>query len=257
MIPNGIVAVPTFRRTEMLALCLERISAAEESQDLDIRIFLDHSFPERLAETEHVRDEYCPNANIFHANPHILCPSGTWNILNSLRLSWETKAPLIFFIEEDVMIKPEFFKKHIEMQNSDDLFVSCGRKLSYFDDTFYSNPGTCYKAEKLALVIPHINDHYFSNQKAYIDHNFPPSPESGILDDGLIRHVMLAAGGKAKCAVPRIASHCGWHYYQKMPLYKNEGSLPDRIKWMRNFLSDIPARKREDPRYINDLEELA
>src|SRR5882762_2166027 len=70
---TSVVCIPTFRRTEMLALCLERISAAKDAPD-DIRIFLDHSFPERLVEVEFVRDLYCPRAQIFHAKPHILCP---------------------------------------------------------------------------------------------------------------------------------------------------------------------------------------
>ena len=258
MIPDGVVCIPTFRRIEMLALCIERISAAEESRNLDIRIFLDHSFPERINEVEWVRDRYCEQAEIFHANSHVACPSGSWNILNSLKQSWESRTPIIYFVEEDVLINSQtFFKKHLEMQNSgEDYFVTCGRKLPYFDDTFYSNPGTAYRREKLGLVIPHINERYFANQKAYIESNFPHNDSAGILDDGLIRHVMLAHGGRAKCAVPRICSHVGFHYYQKMGQYKNEGKLEDRIAWIREFLSDIPARKAADPRYIGDLEEL-
>lgn len=247
MIPNGVICIPTFRRTEMLALCLEKVSAAEESRDLDIRIFLDHSPPERVIDVEQVRDEYCPNATIFHANPHILCPSGTFNILSSLKQSWETKAPMIYFIEEDILIHPDFFKKHQELQNSDDYFVTCGRKLPQFDDTFYSNPGSAYKREKLGLIVPHINDKYFANQKHYIESNFKFDPSSGILDDGLIRHIMASVGGKAKCAVPAIAFHQGFHYLNRMTEYTVEGTLPEKIEKLRILLTKVKPTDRYTP----------
>ena len=240
----------------MLALSLEHLSRTRQNFSLDVRIFVDHTTPERLAEVDYVRDVYFPTADIYHAQNHILCPSGSWNILQSLKAGYETGAEYIFFIEEDVLVKPDFFTRHLEIQTSGDYFVTSGRKLPYFDDTYFSNPGTCYRREKLSLVIPHINDQYFVSQSAYLGHYFPHMDDAGILDDGLIRRVMRSVNGQAKCAVPRIATHVGFHYYQKMSQYKNEGSLPDRINWMRNFLSDVPARKREDPRYINDLEEL-
>jgi hypothetical protein len=255
MIPKSVVCIPTFRRTEMLALCLERISAAKDAPD-DIRIFLDHSLPERLSEVEFVRDEYCPRATIFHAGNHILAPSGCWNILHSLKSGWETGSEYIFLVEEDVLIKPEFFQRHIEMQVSGDYFVTSGRKLFYLPEDYYTNPGCCFRRDKLALVIPHINLAYFADLSGYLDRKFGPMSDGGSLDDGLCRRVMRSVGGKAKCAIPHIASHCGFHYYQKMAHYKNEGTIQERILWIRNFLSDIPARKKADPRYIGDLEEI-
>jgi hypothetical protein len=258
---KSVVVMPTLKRTEMLALSLEALSLMRRDSDPDVRIFLDHTHDQRLnevrlAETEFVRDHYFPTAEIFHANNHILTPGGCWNILQSLKAGYETGADFVFFVEEDVLVRPDFFDRHLELQASGDYFVTSGRKLAYFDDTFYSNPGTCYRREKLAQVIPHICDQYFANPKAYLEQHFPHMDDAGILDDGLIRRVMRSLGEKAKCAVPAVAQHVGFHYYQKMPQYKNEGRLEDRIAWIREFLSDIPARKAADPRYIGDLEEL-
>ena len=259
--PTSVVVMPTLRRTELLALSLEALSLTRRDSDLDVRIFLDHTNEPRLdatrlSETEFVRDRYFPTAEIFHANNHVLTPGGCWNILQSLKAGYETGAEHIFFCEEDVLVTPDFFERHLELQASGDYFVTSGRKLAYFDDTFYSNPGTCYRREKLAHVIPHICDQYFVNPKAYLEQKFPNMDDAGLLDDGMVRRVMRSVGGKAKCAVPRIASHVGFHYYGKMQPYKNEGRLEDRIAWIREFLSDIPARKAADPRYIGDLEEL-
>jgi hypothetical protein len=245
----------------MLALALENLSLTRRDSDLDVRIFLDHSNDPhlnqvRLNDTEYVRDTYFPTASIFHANNHVTTPSGSYNILHSLLEGYKTQADFVALVEEDILVSVDFFDRHLELQAQDDYFVTCGRKLAYFDDTFYSNPGSVYKREKLGLVVPHINDQYFADQKSYLEHHFPHMDDSGLLDDGVVRRVMRSVSGKAKCAVPAVAQHVGFHYYQKMFQYKNEGSLQERIEWIRNFLSDIPARKREDPRYIGDLEEL-
>ncbi len=252
--------IPTLKRPEMLALCLERLIQTKQDFDIDVRIFLDHSNDarlnaQRLADTERVRDVYFPTAEIFHANNHIVAPSGSWTILHSLKSGYETGADFIAFVEEDVLVTTDFYTRHFELQASGDYFVTSGRKLSYFDDTFFSNPGSFYRREKLALIIPHICDQYFINQKAYLEQRFPHMDDCGILDDGLIRRIMRSINGRAKCAVPRIAQHIGFHYYQKMSEYKNEGSLDQKIEWLRYFLSDISSRKAEDRRYIGDLEE--
>jgi hypothetical protein len=256
-----VVVMPTLKRTEMLALSLEALSRTPQAFQLDLRIFLDHTHDHklndiRLSETEFVRDKYFPTAEIFAANNHVVTPGGCYNILQSLAAGYQTGADYIFMVEEDVIVRPDFIDRHIELQSSGDYFVTSGRKLAYFDDTFYSNPGTCYRSDKLAHVIPHICDQYFYNPKAYLEQRFPNMDDAGVLDDGLVRRVMRSLGEKAKCAVPRICSHIGWHYYGKMQMYKNEGRLEDRIAWIREFLSDIPARKAADPRYIGDLEEL-
>jgi hypothetical protein len=253
------VVMPTFRRTEMLALALERLRACSESNQVEVRIHLDHidhTHIARLNEVEYVRDTYFPEAQIYHAQNHPLVPSGCWNILNSLKAGWETGAEYITMVEEDVLVTPDFFKRHIEMQESGDYFVTCGRQLFYLPENYYSNPGTMYRRDKLALVIPHINSAYFSDLHGYLDRHFGPMSDGGVLDDGTIRRVMRSVGGEAKCAVPKICQHVGWHYYQKMAQYKNEGTIQERVTWIREFLSDIPARKKADPRYIGDLEEI-
>src|ERR1019366_91142 len=118
----------------------------------------------------------------------------------------------IYLVEEDVLIRPEFFNTHIQMQSDGDYFVTCGRKLKNRDDTHYSNPGSCYRREKLELVMPYINLQYFVDQSGYLSQLFPHMDDAGILDDGLVRRVMQSVGGKAKCAVPAICAHQGFHY---------------------------------------------
>jgi hypothetical protein len=247
-----VVCIPTLKRPEMLALTLEKLSLTRQASQLDVRIFLDHSNDlkinaARLTDTEYVRDIYFPIAEIFHANNHILAPSGSYNILHSLLAGYKTGADFIALVEEDVLVSPDFFDRHLEMQNFDDYFVTCGRKLPQFNDTFFSNPGSVYKREKLAAVIPHICDQYFANQKAYLEFHFPDMDDAGILDDGLIRRVMRSVGGRAKCAVPAIAFHQGFHYYNRMPGYCVEGTLEEKIAQLRVLLTTVKTTDRYTP----------
>jgi hypothetical protein len=250
MSPTITICIPTLKRPEMLALTLQHLSQTRQASQLDVRVFVDHTTEERLADVDYVRDAYFPTANIYHATNHVLCGGGSWNILQSLKSGYETGADFIFLIEEDILIRPKFFDRHFEMQASGDFFVTCGRKLPNRDEFYYSNPGTCYRREKLALVIPHINDKYFANQTAYLEQHFPDMQDAGVLDDGVVRRVMQSVGGKALCAIPPIVSHVGFHYYGRMPQFTVEGTLPEKIEKLRVLLTKInPA-----DRYSSDFE---
>ena len=246
---KSVVVIPTFSRPEFLALSLEKISQAEDAPD-DIRIFLDTCSDQRLNEVEYVRDTYLPTADIFRAGLHIIVPSGSWNILNSLKQGYSTGAEIIYLVEEDVMVRPEFFRVHKDLQESGDYFVTCGRKLKNRDDTYYSNPGSCYRREKLESVMPYITPQYFVDQEGYLSRLFPHMDDAGILDDGLVRRVMQSVHGKAKCAVPSICSHQGFHYYNKFAQYKTCGSIEERIAQLRVMLERIDPRDK----YTSDFE---
>ena len=242
----------------MLALTLEKLNQAG-AERVDTRIFLDWCSDEKLKDVEYVRDLYLPTAEIFKANAHIKVLSGCWNILRSLQCGYETGKKFIFLVEEDIAIRPEsFFQWQWGKHNEADYFVTCGRVHGRMPDNFYSNPGTCYRRESLAHVIPHINDEYFRDPEKYVNKLFPGMiGMDGCLDDGLIRKIQRSLNGKVACAQPRVCSHLGWHYYDRLPEFINQGkTLPERINWLREFLSDIPKRKLENPRYLQDLEPL-
>lgn len=248
-----VVVMPTYHRTEMLALALEKIQSTTQAanNELDTRIFLDHTILQsKINDVEYVRDTYFPTAEIFHANNHPLVPSGSWNILHSLKAGYETGSDFVFLIEEDIFVTPDFFDRHLEMQASGDYFVTSGRKLKIRDEFYYSNPGSCYRRDKLGLVVGHICPQYFADQKGYLERHFPMMDDAGILDDGLVRRVMQSVGGKALCAVPPIAFHQGFHMYGRNPQYRVEGSIEERVAGLRLLLSTV----NPDDRYTGDFE---
>jgi hypothetical protein len=246
-----VCVIPTLKRPEFLALCLEKLSLTPEIENIDVRIYLDWAPEGRLAEVEYVRDTYLPTAEIFQAHTHVIAPSGTWNILYALKSGWETGAEFIYMVEEDVMVRPELFQKHRELQASGDYFVTCGRRCGHMPLDFYSNPGSCYRREKFAHVIPHINMQYFANLAGYTNEHFPHMDDVGILDDGLIRRVMRSINGKAICADPPIAIHQGFHYYNRLePWLNREGTIQERIQKLREMLPTVDPKGR----YSRDFE---
>jgi hypothetical protein len=252
---NSVIVMPALRRPEMLALALERISQANNAPD-DVRIFLDTCPDERLEEVSFVRDIYLPTAEIFRAGEHQKLLSGTWNILHSLQEGWRTGKEYVHFIEEDVLVSRSYFDWAYQTHNSGDYFVVCGRRCGRLPLDFFSNPASTYRHDSLSKVVPHISEAYFDNNEKYLNDHFPEfKGQDGVLDDGLIRKVCKANGNRVKCAEPAVAAHVGFRMYQGPHEYKNTGkNIEERISWIREFLSDIPKRKQQDPRYLQDLE---
>lgn len=249
---DSVCVIPTLVRTEMLALTLEKLAQAPNIEDIDVRIFVDWGITGRLEDTCTVRDAYLPTAEVFQAKPHIKVQSGTWNILESLKAGYETGKEFLFLVEEDILVIPNFFEWHWDAHSRDNYFVTCGRRHGRMPLDFYSNPGTCYRRNSFHKVIPHINDIYFGGPTSYVDKNFPTMiGMDGSLDDGLIRKVQRSVGGKVLCAEPRVCSHVGFHYYDRVPIYKNQGkTIQERIECLRVMLRDVDRNSK----YISDLE---
>lgn len=245
------VVMPTLNRPEMLALALEHLDRT--NQDIDVRIFLDHTSQERLDEVEYVRDTYYPNALIFHADPHIQTPSGMWNILNALLQGYNTGAEYIYIVEEDVCVYPDFFKWHEQAQKDNMWFATCGRVMrNYPNYRYYTNPGSCFERSMLELVIPHINYDMFSTGREYMDRVFGPMDESSDLDDGLIRRVARQHGLQVKYPDTPKCSHIGFRGYNKLDIFQNPGDLKTRIEGLRKMLPNIDPNGR----YSRDFEPI-
>lgn len=240
------------RRPELAALALQCISRTPESNELDVRIFVDSTTDQVLGEFEYVRDEYFPEAMIYHARPHIFAPSGCWNILQALKAGYAAGAELIFLIEEDVMVAKDYFTWSVKAHDDPGVFATCGRLRKEYRMDYYTNPGACFKSGSLQRIIPHINDSYFTDQRPYLDAAFGSMDEASPLDDGLIRRVIRQIGAKIVYPdIPKVA-HQGFHFYNKLPQFKIEGSISERISAARNLLAQVSPVDR----YSRDFETL-
>lgn len=243
------VVMPTFKRPEMLALALEALDRT--NADCDVRIFLDHTTPERVSEVEYVRDLYYPDALIFHAKPHIVVPAGMWNILNALKQGYKTGADYVYLVEEDVVVKPGFFQWHQEAQASGDYLATCGRRIPYLPEyNQYTNPGSCFRRDKLELVVKHITDELFANRRAYYEKHFGMMDEVSDLDDGLVRRIAKFYGLKVKYPDMPTCAHKGFQAYNHYYDWTNHGDIVQRIENLRKML---PTVSREN-RFTKDFE---
>ena len=234
----------------MLALTLQKLQNSNRPDNLDVRIFADVQAD--LESVEYVRDLYYPEALIFQAKPHLEAPSGCWNILNSIKQGYETGAENIFLIEEDILIKPNYFSWHLSQT---DCLASCGRKDRHHFPLYgnlYTNPGSRLTRRLVEQLIPHINDRYFTELREYMDRELgPPWPEQSNLDDGLIRRVIRKMGGQAVYPDSPICAHIGWRFYGKLDLYQNnEVGIENRIARLRQLMQLI----KPGDRYASDFE---
>jgi hypothetical protein len=245
-ISKTIVVMPTAHRPEFLALALERLAAARKPSNIDVHIYVDFVDHIRLAETEIVRDLYFPEAYLFLAGPHVQVPSGCWNILNSIK-NGSLWADDVILVEDDVMVYPDFFEWHQTAVWAD---ASCGRSLSYFN--LYTNPGSCLRRPLLDLLVPHINDEYFRDTKAYCDKNFQPNHIS-TLDDGLIRRVLHDNNMTVLFPERPRCAHQGFRGYRSYDIFQNEGEVEERIAGLRQIIAKIEAGDPHLTRYATRL----
>lgn len=242
-----VVVMPTCKRPEMLALALRAIDQADNPPN-DIRIFCDTDT--NVQEVEYVRDTYLPHAMIFHAGQHPSLPSGMWNILNSMKQGYETGADLIYHVEEDVLVKPDFFEWHRSMDYPD-LMATCGRIMERFPNYLqYTNPGACLRRAGLGLVVEHITDDLFRNHEQYMD-RFGPMEESSKLDDGLIRRVARQHGLRVMYPWKPKCAHIGFRGYRRYDIFQNNGNIVERIAGLERMLPNV---RNHDPRYGQDCE---
>ena len=234
----------------MLALALESLDKARNRPD-DVRIFADQG--SNLDEIEYVRDTYLPTADIFEAKEHLPVVSGCWNILQSIRAGYQTGADLIFNIEEDVCVRPQYFSWAYEQMATGKYLAVCGRKDRFHYPVYgplFTNPASCLRRDLVEQVIPHIKDEYFLNLRAYLDLHFGAWESQSDLDDGLVRRIVRRMCGE--CAYPETpqCSHIGFRFYNKVYQYMNSGTIEQRIQGLRVMLKRIKSTDR----YARDFE---
>ena len=249
----NVVVIPTAHRPEFLALALEYLFLIPNCPK--IIISADY-VPEKRDEILHVYDTYAPvDSDLIFQSEHIPVHSGTWNILQSIKLGYNTGAENVFLVEEDVMVFPNWLDWHLAQMATGEYVASCGRlrasTLKYLGQT-YTNPGSCLSRKLLDQLVPHINDIYFEGTGLYCEKVFGQASWAGSsLDDGLIRAVIAGMGGKVAYPANPVAAHQGWQGYELgLAVYANHGDIRTRIAGLRKLIAKIQPGER----YARDFE---
>ena len=95
-------------------------------------------------------------------------------------------------VEEDVLVTPDFFEWHYDVQDRKRPFVSVGASRLSDDENSYRSLGACFELEYMQKVAAHAVPKYFANMLAYCSRLFPNSgvPIQQTEQDGLIRRIM-------------------------------------------------------------------
>lgn len=181
------------------------------------------------------------------------------NVMEAYREAYETDARMVYLVEDDVMVQPDFFRWHEAVQADGDYFCTIPWRYSrngraheasvdpgdYFTRRdMYASIGVGFGREKLRGVVAHARADYYRNREGYIRTHFGDGwGDFGEEQDGLVMRVMAEEGGvSAWSYVPR-AFHVGWWGYHQGGR-PDSGRLEERIEKARTALAML---KRPNP----------
>lgn len=256
---QSVVVMPAAKRPELAALALEQLAKADNCPP--VLLFVDDVGEKLQREFEDVWTRAPWNVNLTFRQPHVSVTSGCWNILSSIKDGYDTGALYVFLVEEDVLVRRDFFTRHWREMDAGAV-VSCGRFCRLFGPrypTIYTNPGSCLSRTFLDELVPHINDRFFANPGDYMHHlQVPPIPGIHGLDDGLIRRVMWLNNWhpiQPKMDEP-LCAHVGCMALENRFAFCGlnvDAPVFERVEQIRRFLKTVD-RQGEHAKYIRDLD---
>ena len=226
-----IVIVTTYNRPEYLRVCLEYLEKAEGIESKEIWICIDRGrvlyreicevlcdFPKLRIRT-FVRD-----AHTYHGN--------TYNTMEAYKEAYASNANFVYLVEDDVLVRPDFFKWHEAVQSRSDFFCSiayrCIRngeartdindETAYFTSRRdYASIGVCWRRERLAPVVEHARDEYYKDLSGYLAQHFPNNRFQDCFteQDGLIMRILGVQHGNICWPYNPRAFHIGFNGYNR------------------------------------------
>jgi len=247
---QAVVIVPTFDRPEMLWNCLDHLAACRGIGGVQVRVHLDYRAPLISAnEVEDVTHGFVERMAIrlVRSEPHRY-RGNSFNLLTAMKLAHEDRADVVYIVEDDVMVSPDFLGWHqsVHFRHSR-LAASIGVAMPTHGA--YASLGVCLPDGSLATIVEHATQEYFGNMRVYCDRTFPPS-QFDVEQDGLIARAL--AGYEVAWAPTPVAAHVGWYGYHRKDTVRPTGMLRDRVEAVREAISD-PAKLAHLSRGAKDV----
>jgi hypothetical protein len=238
---QAVVLIPAFDRPEMVWLCLDYLAECPEVRDVEIRVCIDGRRGSAPIE------EYCAVLSRFPAlavglwrTPVHTYRGNSYNVLTAYADAYYDGFDWVYLIEDDVLVRPEFFTWHQHAHACGMPAASIG--VSDPGHGAFASLGVCLPRATVGLVLPHVTSDYFASMRDYCRWHFPPSPFD-CEQDGL--WARLLAGRRVAWAHPPVASHVGWYGYHRVAQRRPEGTLQQRYDDVRAVLADSRALRRE------------
>ncbi|HYM34766.1 MAG TPA: hypothetical protein VET48_05175, partial [Steroidobacteraceae bacterium] len=181
---SDIVIVPAYFRPEFLALCLGHLERAAGSSDKEIWICQDwhvgdhEKFEIEWKETQSVISEA---KKVFGEKLRtIVRPENSYygnscNVLSAYKRAFITNAELVYLVEEDVLVTPDFFQWHEQTQQETKPFCSVAGYSHEPGAEAFASLGVCWRRENLAPILEHAKPDYYEWLANYLKVIFPDS----------------------------------------------------------------------------------
>jgi hypothetical protein len=236
-----LVIVPTYKRSDMLFVCLEAIRAAEPDIPL-------HVFPDRGTDEIAICQRF--NA-VHHLTLQTSYHGNSYNMLSALAWAYEQHPDTVFVIEDDAIVDPTFFDWCRSALSDKSIFAACG--WTYSPDAFppcdgpdikipwYLSVAAAIPFHSLYGIVQHARPEYYGNMREYLDKAYPASNRRGSMhyeQDGLILRVCESES--KRCAWPRRprATHVGWTGYHMPEGKELHGTLESRVAVIKLLLKN-------------------
>jgi len=254
--PKDVCIVPTFQRPEFLWLCLEHLEKCEGIGDLRVVVAVDNHrgrpYDPQVVKLAQAFSERLPISAMVR-QPHGYL-GNSYNVMTAFQEAIEAGARYVFLVEDDVMVLPDFFRWHYAVHAIEPgLFASVaslnkhlaeaprtGDPAAYYTAKDYASIGVCLPAPAVRLLHEHTKPAYFGALVKYMQRRFPGNPwgDTWAEQDGLMLRVMAEHGLRTAWPSAARAFHTGFWGYHRMANNRMAGRLPDKVRQLREILSD-------------------
>ena len=230
-----IVIVPTYRRTEFLHCSLEAIRAADPA--IPVHVFPDRGTDERATCDRFSAIHHLTWDHNYHGN--------SANMLEALRWASTQSCGLVYVIEDDAIIAPDFFRWcHAALSAHPTAFAACGWRYSpdsIISDgpdlliPWYLSVAAALPHRSVSEISQHARPDYYSAMSSYLDSRYPNSAYRNSLhheQDGLVLRVAESQSRRSVWPRRPRAFHIGFQGYHS-PGPALEGDLDQRIEIVR------------------------
>ncbi|MDP9267267.1 MAG: hypothetical protein M3P27_02945 [Acidobacteriota bacterium] len=239
---KDVVLVPTFSRPEMLWHCLEHLFRCPEFTEHDVVVWLDwHAdLPDPpLVEVEQVVG-FFPGVHLVRLARHGR-PGNSFNVLSAYRAAYESGADVVYLVEDDVMVRPDFFRFHRFVRSLLDVFCVVAAENTrratppqgnhfWATDDDYASLGVSFDRKALAEIVRHHSAEYFGDMHGYCQRNFGARfQKEEVEQDGLILRVMGEQRVLSAWPYEPRAQHVGWYGYHRQQ-GRPQGTLEQRYR---------------------------
>lgn len=266
-----IVIIPVYYRPEFLQLCLEFLNVCLESQDKEFWICLDAHEEDagKISTSMKVEQGLVVNSwknklsiKFIQRKPHKFY-GNSLNILEAYKSAYATDAEFVYLVEDDVIVRPDFFKWHMSIQKPKYFCsIAFGHKLRspnsslFYETQSYTSCGVCWRRENLGRIVEHANENYYGNLSEYLHSKFPASKyENETLEqDGLIRRIIERDNlTNIQPALPRCFHVGAYSYHRGLGPLTPQGTFSERLYFWRKAISN-PDWAKKISSYQTDIE---